>query len=505
MTLDRLRGPICALIFLFLACAVLPYPGIQTDEALFAGAYYQDYAALDGFWAFKHHVPTMLISYLGALKTWLYYPIFKLFTPNVWSLRLPVALLGAGSVWCFTIFLRRLHGERAAWFGGLLLATDPIFIQSTTFDWGPVALQHFLFLAAGVLLLRSTSSPPSRPSRPAFVWDGAWCLAFFLLGLALWNKALAVWTFAGLLLPLLALFPGAVKNALTVRRCALALAFFAIGSFPFLRFNVRQPAATVHDNVKITTAELAPKARLLYETLRGYALMEYIAYEPREAQRWTYVPYALLAAMILLLIWPSRLGWYPLAAGAIMFLLMAITRNAGGAVHHLVLIWPLQYWAIAAAFAIPWRVRGTAPLAVAVVLLLALDNARVLNIYRSALIAQGSPGSWNNAIFPLAARIKALNPKTVRVYDWGMSDNLLLLTERRAPFAWNDRPYQAEIFADLDDLWIGTLRPFEAFANVNRDLQQAAADAGYDRQVVETVSDRQGRPVFELFQFAPKR
>ena len=485
----RLCGPLCALIFVALGCTVLPYPGIQTDEALFAGSYYQPFMALDGFWAFKHHVPTMLISYLGALKTWLYYPIFQMFTPTVWSLRLPVLLLGGLSVWLFTIFLARLHGQRAAWFGGLLLATDPIFIQTTTFDWGPVAIQHFLMLAAGVMLLRQTTR--------------AWCLAFFLLGLAIWNKALVVWTFAGLGLPLLVMFPGVVRNALTLRRIALAVAFFAIGAFPFIRFNVRQSAATVEQNVKVTTAQIVPKANLMYDTLRGYGLMEYIAYHPDQTQRWTYIPHAMLASMILLLFWPSRLGWYPLVGGTLIFLLMAVTRNAGGAVHHLVLVWPLQYWAIAAAFTAPRLQRQT--LAWVVVALLAIDNARALNIYRDALIAKGSPGSWNNAIFALATRIKALNPKIVNIYDWGMSDNLLLLTERQGLLAWNDRPYTAPLFANPDELWIGTTPPFEAFANVNRDLRAAADAAGYERKVLEQIADRQGRPVFELFQFTPKR
>ncbi len=493
VTLDHLRGPLCALIFVLLACAVLPYPGIQTDEALFAGVYYQPYMALDGFWAFKHHVPTMLISYLGALKTWVYYPIFQVFTPSVWSLRLPMVLLGGLSVWLFTLFLARLHGSRAAWFGGVLLATDPIFIQTTAFDWGPVAIQHFLMLGAGVLLLRQTTR--------------SWCLAFFLMGLALWNKALVVWTFAGLGLPMLVLFPGAIRKALTLRRLGLAIAFFAIGAFPFLRFNVRKPAATVEQNVKITTAEIVPKANLMYDTLRGYGLMEYIAYDPGTPQRWTFIPHALLAAIVLMLIWPSRLGWLPIISGTIAFLLMAMTRNAGGAVHHLVLVWPLQYWAIAAGFTAPKILRPTlawVPLAWVVVALLAFDNARALNIYRDSLIAKGSPGPWNNAIFALAARVKALNPKIVHVYDWGMSDNLLLLTGMTNTLAWNDRPYGPELF-NADDLWIGTLPPFEAFANVNRDLKQAVTAAGFERQLLETVHDRQGRPVFELFRLQPKR
>ncbi len=488
MTLARFRGPICAAIFILLSCAVLPYPGIQTDEAIFSCTYYQPLQTADGFKAFQHFVPTMLISYLGALKSWLYYPIFQLFTPGVWSLRLPMVLVGGASVWLFTIFLRRLHGERAAWFGGLLLATDPIVIQTTTFDWGPVALQHFLFLAAGVLLLKETTR--------------AWCVAFFLMGLALWNKALAAWTFAGLAIPLVLLFPGAIRRALSWRRFALAVVFFAIGAFPVLRYNVRKPAATVQENVKLTFEELRPKSHLLYETLRGYALMEYITYEPKEQQRWTYVPHALLASMVLLLIWPSRLGWYPIVAGAIAFLLMAVTRNAGGSVHHLVLLWPLPYWAMAAAFTAPKISRPT--LAWVVVALLAVDNARVLNVYRGAMVAQGSPGSWNNAIFPLAARVKALNPKVVRVYDWGMTDNLALLTQRREPIAWNDRPYRPELFANEEDLWIGSIPPFEAFANVNRDLRQAAEQAGYERRVLETITDRQGRPVFELFRFAKR-
>ncbi len=488
MTLSRLRGPSCALLFILLCCALLPYPGIQTDEALFAGPYYQAYPALDGFVAFHHHVPTMLISYLGALKTWLYYPIFKFFTPTVWSLRLPMVLLGGLSVWLFTLFLARLHGEAAAWFGGLLLATDPIFVNAITFDWGPVAIQHFLFLAAGVLLLRQTTR--------------AWCFAFFLFGLVFWNKALSVWTFAGLSLPLLALFPVLLRRTITLRKAALAIAFFAIGAFPVLRYNVRKPAATMQENVKITTAEVLPKANLLYDTLRGYGLMGYIAYEPNP-QRWTFIPHAMLASIILLLIWPSRLGWYPLIAGTIAFLLMAITKNAGGAVHHLVLIWPLQYWAIAAAFTAPRISRTT--FAGLVVALLAIDNARVVNIYRQAMMQTGSPGPWNNAIFALVQRIEARHPQTLQVFDWGMSDNVSLLTEGRVPVAWNDRPYPKEIFERPADLWVGTLPPFEAFPNVNRDIKQAAEAAGYQRQVLETIHDRQGRPIFELFEWKLKR
>ncbi len=488
MTFARARGPLCALVFILLALTVLPHAGVQTDEALFAGIIFQPYESLDFFRAFHHSVPTMLMSYVGALKTWLYYPIFQLFPPGVWSLRLPMVLLGGCSVWLFTLFLAKLHGERAAWFGGLLMATDPILLLTTTFDWGPVAIQHFLLLAAGVLLL-----------RPA-LWS--WCLAFFCLGLALWNKALVTWTFIGFALPLLALFPALLWRTFHWKRLLLALAFFVLGAFPFLRYNVRKPAATVSQNVNLTFDELAPKSRLLYETFRGYALMEYITYEPKSPQRWTYVPLALLAAMILLLIWPSRLGWLPIIAGAITFLLMAVTKNAGGAVHHQVLIFPLQYWAIAAAFTAPKISRPT--FAWVVVALLALDNARVLNIYRQSLVTEGSPASWTNAIFRLADRLQA-QPKPARIYDWGMTDNLTLLTRGKVPLVWTERPFPPASLAAPDTLWVGTIKPFEAFANINQDFQQAVEAAGMERVNLETITDRRGRPVYEVFELRAKR
>jgi hypothetical protein len=274
----------------------------------------------------------------------------------------------------------------------------------------------------------------------------------------MWNKALAAWTLAGLLIPLLLLFPGLLKRSLTVRKCALAVVFFAIGAFPFIRYNVRHRAATVEENVKVTLADVAPKAHLMYETLRGYSMMEYIAYEPKGPTRWTFIPHALLASMILLLIWPSRLGWYPLAAGSIVFLLMAVTRNAGGAVHHLVLVWPFQYWAIAAAFTAPKIQRQT--FAWVAVALLALDNARVLNIYRDALIHLGSPRSWSAAIYPLADRVKALHPRLVQINDWGYSDNLALLTHGSVTPAWNDRPYKN---FHPDDVWVIHTDQFQEF------------------------------------------
>ena len=99
----------------------------------------------------------MLMSYLGTTKTLLNTPVVKLVKPSVWSLRLPALITGAITVWMFGLLLYRLSGAFAAIAGSFLLALDPSFLTTIVFDWGPVALQHFL-LVAGVLAIYIASA-----------------------------------------------------------------------------------------------------------------------------------------------------------------------------------------------------------------------------------------------------------------------------------------------------------------------------------------------------------
>src|ERR1017187_2946798 len=101
------------------------------------------------------------MSYLGTLKSWLYRPIFQWFGVGVPVVRLPMLLAGAASVWLFYRLLRRAAGERAALLGCGLLAADSLYLLTTCFDWGPVALQHLLMLS-GMLLLFGFYQHPSH-------------------------------------------------------------------------------------------------------------------------------------------------------------------------------------------------------------------------------------------------------------------------------------------------------------------------------------------------------
>src|SRR5271166_237173 len=73
------------LVFFGLGWAMLPQAGLEDDEALFAAPLlHSPAAAIFSVQVFHTQLPLMLLTYLGALKTWLYFSIFSLRVPPCW-------------------------------------------------------------------------------------------------------------------------------------------------------------------------------------------------------------------------------------------------------------------------------------------------------------------------------------------------------------------------------------------------------------------------------------
>ena len=257
-----------ALIFFSSGWMLLPYPGLQVDETLYAIPHFQSAA-----YAFKvgaHDLPLMLLPYVGTLKTFLYYPVLSLLPPSYLTVRVPVLFLAACTVWMFVRLLHTIHGRRAAWLGGLLVATDTTFLLTTCFDWGPVVLQHLLLVGALTAFLQFAR----------FGTKSALFVGCFLLGLGVWDKVLFLWVLGGLIAAIFCVFPRELWRRLSIRNAAVATVAFCLGALPLLIYNAASGFATFRSGAGFGFDELEQKAIQLRYAWDGRILFTMLTRPP---------------------------------------------------------------------------------------------------------------------------------------------------------------------------------------------------------------------------------
>ena len=473
----------------------------------------------------------MLMSYLGTLKTWIYRPIFAGLGTGTYAMRTPMLLAGAASVWLFFLFLRRAAGNRAALLGCGLLAADTLYLLTVTFDWGPVALQHLLLLGSLLLLLGFYQTRQA----PRLFWG------FFLLGLGMWDKALMIWMLGGIFVAAVTLYPKDIFAAITPKRLALSVAGFLIGALPLVVFNANTNLSTFRSNTSYDAHDLPGKARQLLTTADSSGLFGWLNNEdwqtpqPHEPDgflqrlsakissltghpRQSLLVYAFIAALLLA---PFARGarraiLFALIAMAVAWLQMAFTANAGGSVHHAILVWPLPQMVIAISFAAASRRIGRfgVPVLAGVLAIMMISGVLVTNEYFRLLSRNGGGQNWTDAIFRLSDYMKGDSSKTVYCVDWGIMDSLRLLNRGKLPLRVgtdlvsraqaNDNGRQALLraLAAPDTVFLAHTKDFEFFQGNDEHLVNYAATAGYKREMLATIPDSYGRQVFEVYRFA---
>ena len=527
----RFSALAACLLFFVTGSAVVSQLGVQNDEALFADGIFKPYAVAYTLKVGHSQLPLMLMSYLGTLKAWVYRPIFRLWGTGVLAMRVPMLLAGVASVWLFYLLLRRVAGERAALFGCGLLAADSLYLLTTCFDWGPVALQHLLILS-GMLLLFGFYQHPSHFRLAC---------GCFLLGMAMWDKALAVWMIGGIGLALIIVFPKQIVGVTTLPRVAISVLSFALGALPLIIYNIEEPLATFRGNTSWDTSDLAGKGRLLAATADGSALLGWLNNEDWQTRN-PHLPHGALESAsakisalaghprhtLLLYAFGLALLLAPLARGpalrAILFALlaltlawaqMAVTANAGGSVHHSILLWPLPQMVIAISFAAASRrLRAAGIPALAVVLaVLMVSGLLVTNEYRFLMVRNGGTQNWTDAIFRLGDYMKGVSARNVFCVDWGIMNSMHLFSRGKMPLREGtnpitkpalddaDRQYLARAISEPANVFINHTKDFEFFTGVNDKLVKYAADAGYRREVMAVIPDSHGRPVYEVYRF----
>jgi hypothetical protein len=504
----------------------IPRLGIENDEALFAGPLYEPLQALYA-WPWLHHrqIPLMLMSYLGCLKTLIYIPVFKLFGTGVYALREPALIFGAVSVWLFFLLLRRIAGDRAAMIGCWLLATDSLYLLTTCYDWGPVALQHLLIVGGALLLLRFYQTLSSI----------SLALGWLLWGLALWDKALALWMLSGLGIAGILSFPRQIFAVTDFRRILISAGALALGAAPLIGFNVENRLATLRENTGWDTRGVRTKMHIALETVRGGALLGWlnasdqdtpVPHRPTGAveklsagisssvderpANWTLI--ALIAALILAPFAGLRalraVIFFSIAL-AVAWAQMAISPHAGGSVHHTILLWPWPIAIIAISFAgVSQRLgRFGVPAVAAATALIAIGSLLLTNEYYVKLVRNGGAPVWSAAVFPLAVSLKNSDAAHVFCTDWGILQTLILLDKNKPVVrdgmgpAIDDAAGLKWILSDPSNIVVGHLKGSEVVPGMNEKLVEAAAKLGRQPQQIRVISDEYGRNVFTVYRF----
>ena len=527
MTRPAVLG-MCSVFFLA-GLTLIPLLGIQNDEALFAYAIFPPRAGV-----YMPHIgpveaPLMVMSYVGALKSWLYRPIFDVSGTSVWAVRVPMLLAGAASIWLFFLFLRRAAGDRAAVIGGGLLAADASYLLTICFDWGPVALQHLLLIGGLLLIVRFWQDKQEL----------ALAAAFLLFGLEMWDKASAIWSMSGLGLAAIVTLSREIRQAFTIRRLAVAAFAFAMGALPLIVYNAASGGQTFRDTVSRETSGLTQKARVLRMTADGSLLFGWLLNgdapaphpsEPRGSLERASVSaasllgnpksnltlYAFAAALLLAPLGSNRerrAVLFALIAMAAIWAQMALTANAGASAHHAILLWPFPQMVIGISFAAASRRLGPAgkPLAAAVLVLLMATGLAVINQYRVLMARNGGAVNWSDAIYALSDYLKTVPARDIFCVDWGLTGSLHLLnhgslplrvgSEELAKAQWSpaDRAQLTAMVTGPDHVFLAHTPELEIFRGFNARLIGFAHDLGYRRDMLAVIADRHGRPTFEVY------
>lgn len=453
---------LAALAFLgWCTLTAIAKPGVQYDEVLFVNAALGGDYVGGGFVAERFHgIPTMVMPYSGALKSWLYAPVFELLGVSVTTIRAPaIAMLAATIVLAYAV-ARPLFGAWPAALLALLMATDPAFMTMAKADWGPVALAALLRVGALAAYVGWARTASARY---------LWLLAAAVV-LGVFNKLDYLAFAAALALAIVVVDHRGVLARLRARPRAAAVPLAALGAaLAFEYVKIVRPARDFP--VARSDADLAGRVRevwaMLHTTMDGTAIYPYMTTQ-QLGQRTaiTLIGLAAVALASALALWrlgrlrrPPAATWAPFAqaVGASVFVLVLLLATFAALVatpeaigpHHSMLLWPLPALLavslLAAAARMPaGRLRAGAVVVIAGGLVwLAASQVRVAESYRSGFASDRAwaPG-WTTEIYAVVDAVRRAAPGVDRVVtaDWGLGNQLLAL---------GDEPLRRR----LDDSW----------------------------------------------------
>ncbi len=476
--------------------------GLEEDEVLSLASILKPVEATGWF----GKLPIMIETYAGTVEALVYREIFRAVPPGPYSVRLPVLLLGTLTLFLFFLFFRMTLGDAAALIATALLAADPMYVITTVLNFGMNAVQHFLAAIVLPLFVLYHRRGDERLLKAAF----------FVCGLALWDKFTFVWLMAGLAVGVAAVFWTELRTHLTWRNLKTAIAWGALGAAPLVYFNIIAPGATLRAGTRVQAAAVE-RAAVMQHSLDGSALFGWLTRqdagtplrEPSTALEQAGVALSratgqmehhglLIACIASLLMWRNKaVRFCPIAFFAGWLAMLPFPMGAGGS-HHVLQLWPLPQMMVAAAVVSIPRVTGAMAMALSAPLV--IWCGLVTNEYYAQIVTRGNLPNWSDAIEPLRQKLAETPAAGILSVDWGIMGPLRVLGRGDLPLRFWSADQARTLAENPNFLFVR----YVDRAGCKDEKFAALRGTGFKEEVVADIADRNGRPVYRVTRYQPQ-
>jgi hypothetical protein len=506
----------CLIVFVFIGTYEIQLPGLYYDEALFVNAASGGvtdlfiYKRLFGF-------PIMLMPYIGALKSWLYFPIFKFFGINFVTIRLPAVLLGAlalGLTWRY-VYLQ--FGVLPAIFFILMAAVEPGSLFHSRFDLGPTAL---MMIFRGGLLLFLTFWLEKGEKRYLI-----YALTCVLLGT--FDKLNFLWIAISTFVAGIFVYPNRFRSLLYIKIKNQHLIFFGLVSLLLIILVLKWLNIDIKKEIGVTNIvnRLTYFFFSLEMTIKGAGVYNFLFQNNhQEFNEHGYVLFVLSIVAMWGLIKGMHLGKLPKRPiaylGLVMLLLslqVFITKKATGP-HHFAVFTP--FWLIFLAVGLSSTVyalqyynkRFANTIGLLLVILVIASSLRLDILYLQSFKDKKINPLWD----PASSTILTLELEkqktitTVVTVDWGIGTNVQALSNNRLKVLdlWplfneglndNQANWIRKEFVDKGAAFVLHAQGREAFPQTRQHFLKAVQAYKYPLHQLFTIRTTDGRPYIEVY------
>lgn len=341
------------LYYLFISLSYINTPGLYYDELIFVNA---SLGGVDTRFVYKRiwNIIIMIMPYIGALKSYIYIPIFKIFGISIESIRIPVVIISLGTVLIGYKTLKLLFNDCISFLGCTVLATDPAFIFTTRIDWGPVVLMNFLKIASLYYFIRFILSHKMK-----YVW-----IVILILSLGLFDKLNFIWYINALSIAGFIIYFETVISIIKLKKYKLLLPislFCFITCYTFINFIypiLDSSYAILLGDKEVVVSKIDKAVDVLSQavfTMNGGSTYKF--FTGQDISYPTLIPYVTLLCIVILfaiitymigrgnvhdLILKFKPGLFFFLVLTIIIGQMIIIKQKCGP-HHLMMIWPFHH------------------------------------------------------------------------------------------------------------------------------------------------------------------